>query len=80
MLVQIALPMVTPGWHNLHHVAITCAPCLASWPGDSALQLAKTLGMELVTSQDCQLWPLLPQLKQVSSAYILTRELFEVED
>ena len=66
-MVQIALPIVAPGRHCLRHVAITCAPCLASWPGDSSLQLARRLGRELVTWQNCQLWPLLPNLKQAST-------------
>ena len=66
-MVQIALPMNVPGMHGLRHVAVTCAPCLASWPNETSLQLARSLGRELVTWQNCQLWPLLPNLKQASA-------------
>ncbi len=70
--VQVALPMVVPGRHNLSHVAVTCALPLASWPGDPCLQLAKSLARELVTWQSCQLWPQLPNLNQVSTPDLCT--------
>ncbi len=66
-MMQIALPMAAPGKHGLRHVAVTCAPCLASWPEESSLRLARCLGRELATWQTCQLWPLLPNLKQASA-------------
>lgn len=60
--------MMVPGQHNLSHIAVTCALPLAKRTSDPRLQLAKSLAGELVTWQNCQLWPHLPNLNQVSNA------------
>ncbi|CAL5224104.1 g6735 [Coccomyxa viridis] len=65
---QVAMPMMVPGQHNLSHIAVTCALPLAKRTSDPRLQLAKSLAGELVTWQNCQLWPHLPNLNQVSNA------------
>ena len=53
--VQMALHMVVPGKHDMRHVSITCAPCLASWPSDSSLRLARRLlsQTQLLWMADC---------------------------